>query len=165
MCGKVCAAARQVVHVTLNASQHCSSQEAREARWAGSNPCPGRFCHDAAGKDATQDFEEIGHSKSARDMLEKYLIGTYAVSMDLWALQEPLGRQARGSSSCSSSVRQWPARPGTAWVPAWHCAERLRWGSQHGVAAQAEAEGLVGISAAYASHLVPAHLPPVCGDV
>lgn len=33
-----------------------------------------------AGKDATQDFEEIGHSKSARDMLEKYLIGTYAVS-------------------------------------------------------------------------------------
>jgi hypothetical protein len=33
-----------------------------------------------SGKDATQDFEEIGHSKSARDMLEKYLIGTYAVS-------------------------------------------------------------------------------------
>ncbi len=36
-----------------------------------------------AGKDATQDFEEIGHSKSARDMLEKYLIGTYAVSSPL----------------------------------------------------------------------------------
>lgn len=35
------------------------------------------FC---AGKDATQDFEEIGHSKSARDMLEKYLIGSFAVS-------------------------------------------------------------------------------------
>jgi cytochrome b involved in lipid metabolism len=33
-----------------------------------------------AGKDATQDFEEIGHSKSARDMLDKYLIGAYAVS-------------------------------------------------------------------------------------
>lgn len=32
----------------------------------------------AAGKDATQDFEEIGHSKSARDMLEKYLIGSFA---------------------------------------------------------------------------------------
>jgi cytochrome b involved in lipid metabolism len=34
-----------------------------------------------AGKDATQDFEEIGHSKSARDMLDKYLIGAFAVSL------------------------------------------------------------------------------------
>lgn len=33
-----------------------------------------------AGKDATQDFEEIGHSKSARDMLDKYLLGEFAVS-------------------------------------------------------------------------------------
>jgi hypothetical protein len=34
----------------------------------------------ASGKDATQDFEEIGHSNSARDLLEKYIIGAYAVS-------------------------------------------------------------------------------------
>ena len=33
----------------------------------------------SAGKDATQDFEEIGHSISARDMLDKYKIGAYAV--------------------------------------------------------------------------------------
>lgn len=27
------------------------------------------------GKDATNDFEDIGHSESAREMMEKYLIG------------------------------------------------------------------------------------------
>ncbi|CAM0956461.1 unnamed protein product [Alopecurus aequalis] len=27
------------------------------------------------GKDATSDFEDIGHSESAREMMEKYLIG------------------------------------------------------------------------------------------
>jgi len=32
-----------------------------------------------AGKDATQDFEEIGHSNSAREMLAKYYIGDFAV--------------------------------------------------------------------------------------
>lgn len=32
----------------------------------------------SAGKDATQDFEEIGHSNSARELLEKYLIGQFA---------------------------------------------------------------------------------------
>lgn len=36
-------------------------------------PCP-------TGKDATQDFEEIGHSNSARELLEKYHIGGFAVS-------------------------------------------------------------------------------------
>lgn len=28
-----------------------------------------------AGKDATDDFEDVGHSTSARDMMEEYLIG------------------------------------------------------------------------------------------
>lgn len=31
------------------------------------------------GKDSTEDFEEIGHSKAAQEMLDKYLIGTYEV--------------------------------------------------------------------------------------
>lgn len=31
----------------------------------------------STGKDATQDFEEIGHSNSAKKLLEKYLIGTF----------------------------------------------------------------------------------------
>lgn len=30
-----------------------------------------------AGKDATEPFEEIGHSKAARDMLDQYEIGTF----------------------------------------------------------------------------------------
>lgn len=32
-----------------------------------------------AGKDATEDFEEIGHSNSAKEMLAKYVIGSYEV--------------------------------------------------------------------------------------
>jgi cytochrome b involved in lipid metabolism len=32
-----------------------------------------------AGKDATEEFEEIGHSSTAQEMLEKYLIGNFAV--------------------------------------------------------------------------------------
>ncbi|GLC45486.1 hypothetical protein PLESTM_001740900 [Pleodorina starrii] len=31
----------------------------------------------STGKDATQDFEEIGHSNSAKKLLDKYLIGDY----------------------------------------------------------------------------------------
>ena len=29
----------------------------------------------SAGKDATNDFEDVGHSDAARDMMEKYCIG------------------------------------------------------------------------------------------
>lgn len=32
-----------------------------------------------SGKDATEDFDEIGHSKSARELLANYKIGAYAV--------------------------------------------------------------------------------------
>ena len=32
-----------------------------------------------AGKDATEDFEEIGHSNAAKEMLKKYHIGSYEV--------------------------------------------------------------------------------------
>ncbi|DBA71154.1 TPA: hypothetical protein ACH3X2_011558 [Trebouxia sp. C0005] len=31
----------------------------------------------ATGKDATEDFEEIGHSNAAREMLDKYYIGEF----------------------------------------------------------------------------------------
>lgn len=37
------------------------------------------FCY-TTGKDATEDFEEIGHSSTAKEMLDKYLIGNFAVS-------------------------------------------------------------------------------------
>jgi cytochrome b5 len=32
----------------------------------------------SSGRDATQDFDEIGHSSAARDMLKKYKLGSYA---------------------------------------------------------------------------------------
>ena len=33
----------------------------------------------AVGKDASEDFDEIGHSKSAREMLAQYKIGKFKV--------------------------------------------------------------------------------------
>lgn len=33
------------------------------------------FCVVVTGKDATNDFEDVGHSDTARDMMEKYYIG------------------------------------------------------------------------------------------
>jgi cytochrome b involved in lipid metabolism len=50
----------------------------RGARYRA-HACPTWFCG-FAGKDATQDFEEIGHSNSAKKLLEKYYIGKYEVS-------------------------------------------------------------------------------------
>lgn len=35
---------------------------------------------DFSGKDATNDFEDVGHSDSAREMMDKYLIGTIDTS-------------------------------------------------------------------------------------
>uniref|UniRef100_I1JYL7 Cytochrome b5 heme-binding domain-containing protein n=1 Tax=Glycine max TaxID=3847 RepID=I1JYL7_SOYBN len=35
----------------------------------------GKVLLSATGKDATNDFEDVGHSDSARDMMEKYYIG------------------------------------------------------------------------------------------
>lgn len=37
-----------------------------------------------AGKDATEDFEEIGHSNNARELLAKYEIGEYEVRLAGW---------------------------------------------------------------------------------
>ena len=51
-----------------------------------------------AGKDATEDFEEIGHSNAAKDLLSKYIVGDFEVSLPnqqlysaspaVWAPQE-----------------------------------------------------------------------------
>lgn len=34
-----------------------------------------------AGKDATEDFEEIGHSSTAKEMLNDYYIGDFEVCL------------------------------------------------------------------------------------
>ncbi len=33
------------------------------------------------GKDATEDFEEIGHSNAAKDLLSKYIVGDFEVRL------------------------------------------------------------------------------------
>jgi cytochrome b5 len=33
------------------------------------------------GRDATEDFEEVGHSNAAREMLDKYLVGNFEVTL------------------------------------------------------------------------------------
>ncbi|KAL6766548.1 CYB1 [Auxenochlorella protothecoides x Auxenochlorella symbiontica] len=38
---------------------------------------PGDHPFPAPGKDATEDFEEIGHSKTAKDMLKEYYVGEF----------------------------------------------------------------------------------------
>jgi len=42
------------------------------------HPGGGEIMLSAAGKDGTQDFEDVGHSPHARELLKKYLIGDFA---------------------------------------------------------------------------------------
>ena len=42
------------------------------------HPGGGEIMLNAAGKDGTDDFEDVGHSPGAREQLKKFLIGTYA---------------------------------------------------------------------------------------
>lgn len=39
-----------------------------------------------AGKDATEDFDEIGHSKAANEMLKKFEIGDFQVGHNIMLL-------------------------------------------------------------------------------
>ncbi|KAJ7514863.1 hypothetical protein O6H91_23G063500 [Diphasiastrum complanatum] len=40
----------------------------------------------ATGKDATDDFEDVGHSTSARGMMEEYYVGKFLVPLGILAL-------------------------------------------------------------------------------
>jgi len=60
----------------------------------------------STGKDATEDFEEIGHSNSAKEMLAKYVIGKYEGG-DKVVSRAPTSAvraQATASSSAGSVV-------------------------------------------------------------
>ena len=60
---------------------------------------------DVAGKDATEAYEDVGHSEDANDILEAYLIGTLKDAADYKArtavkvIQEPVMQQPRKGSS------------------------------------------------------------------
>ena len=45
-----------------------------------------------AGKDSTEDFDEIGHSKTAQDMLKDYYIGEFKVGFLCGANLDGKGR-------------------------------------------------------------------------
>lgn len=51
-------------------------------------PCLRNVAADA-GRDATDDFEDVGHSTSAREWLQKYYIGEYAVRSPYVAARAP----------------------------------------------------------------------------
>lgn len=56
-----------------------------------------------AGKDATEEFEEIGHSRAAKEMLGKYYIGEFAVS----GTGGRVGGGCGQSASAAQPIR-WP---------------------------------------------------------
>lgn len=68
----------------------------------------GPKCHLFAGKDATDDFEDVGHSKGARAMLDDLYVGDIDPSTIPTKVQntppaQPQNNQDKTSSSSSSS--------------------------------------------------------------
>ncbi|XP_047323919.1 cytochrome b5-like [Impatiens glandulifera] len=64
----------------------------------------------ATGKDATDDFEDVGHSDSAREMLDKYLIGEIDVNtlpLKDQYIPPPKGVQNDSSSSVFIKLLQF----------------------------------------------------------
>lgn len=58
-----------------------------------------------AGKDASEDFDEIGHSSAATDMLKDYLIGSLSVS---WACNGLSAAVCGSTSRCLAlTVHPW----------------------------------------------------------
>jgi hypothetical protein len=57
-----------------------SGAAAAERVWAG---CVGVWAAAATGRDASDDFDDVGHSKNALNMMEKFLIGDLQVLVAL----------------------------------------------------------------------------------
>lgn len=67
-------------------------------------------CHLFAGKDATDDFEDVGHSKGARAMLNDLYIGdidpsTIPTKVQHTPLTQPQNNQDKTSSSSDSMTK------------------------------------------------------------
>lgn len=59
----------------------------------------------AAGKDATEDFEDVGHSESAREMLVKYYIGDIDSStIPMKRQYTPAGQQIKATLDTTSGL-------------------------------------------------------------
>ncbi|XP_023949956.2 cytochrome b5 [Bicyclus anynana] len=66
---------------------------------------------DAAGKEATQDFEDVGHSDDAIELMKKYLIGTL-----------PSAEKSQGGSKPADSTT-----PGHKFDPIPELSSNLKW--------------------------------------
>jgi len=51
------------------------------------------------GRDATEDFEEIGHSNAAREMLDKYLVGNFEGQATAAAAVKDTAKSAAASAA------------------------------------------------------------------
>ncbi|CAM0136679.1 hypothetical protein VKS41_003487 [Umbelopsis sp. WA50703] len=58
---------------------------------------------DEAGKDATESFEDIGHSDEAREILEKYYVADLDEASKTQVKKTPAARAPSSSSNSSSS--------------------------------------------------------------
>jgi len=63
-----------------------------------------------AGIDATENFEDVGHSSDAREMLEEYYIGELAEE-DRTATSDPKGPKSWGSGPVVEEEASW-----TSWL-------------------------------------------------
>ncbi|XP_017014922.1 cytochrome b5 [Drosophila takahashii] len=60
-----------------------------------------------AGKDATENFEDVGHSNDARDMMKKYKIGELVESERTSVAQKSEPTWSTEQQGEESSVKQW----------------------------------------------------------
>eukprot|EP00162_Nutomonas_longa_P024850 comp9287_c0_seq1/m.10668 comp9287_c0_seq1/g.10668 ORF comp9287_c0_seq1/g.10668 comp9287_c0_seq1/m.10668 type:complete len:126 (+) comp9287_c0_seq1:17-394(+) len=72
-----------------------------------------------AGQDCTQEFEDVGHSANAREMLAKYEIGT--------AIGEKPAKKSKSASSSSSSSKDSGSALGKLLFPAILIAAAVFW--------------------------------------
>lgn len=60
-----------------------------------------------AGKDATENFEDVGHSNDARDMMKKYKIGELVASERTNVAQKSEPTWSTDTQNEESSVKSW----------------------------------------------------------
>ena len=70
-------------------------------QFAEEHPGGEEILFESGGKDATQDFEDVGHSPSAEDLMEKYYIGDLA-----GATQKPKSEPKKDTAPTLSAAKK-----------------------------------------------------------
>jgi len=84
-CMQGCHALRRTQSSRLQPRRTLGAAAAAERVWRG---CAGGAAA-TTGRDASDDFDDVGHSKNALNMMEKYLIGDLKVAWSSWAANNP----------------------------------------------------------------------------